>query len=418
MRIVHRSVNKKSKAGEIVFIPSTEDDLWYLYNIILAGDVVQTSSERKVKKQSGEYGVTKVGRKRLVLTMLVLSVHFQCDDKGTSLYLKTKNYSENDYVAVGQLQSTEVLLNTRISVYKERWDARAFSFVDEAAREKTASDTLIVLMEDGHAGFYFLRSNFTALHSQVNLSIPRRKGGMREVYEKKVTDFDRKVWTCLYNLLADEKTKLIVLAGPGTPKQRLMDKLRALGQHEPNAEVQARIKKLLPQTVVVGVSSVHKSSLDEVLSDSRIAAQLADTRALKESKKLEEFFAVLGKNSHLAVYGQKEVQFACEQQAVKDLLITDGVMKAHNFTRRQHVSALVQRVQRQGGTVFEFHEHHASGQKLKELTGLAAILKYPLELEETLRGTSDSEEVEEVTELPLHKLKELMDKNADIFDED
>lgn len=52
---------------------------------------------------------------------------------------------------------------------------------------------------------------------------------------------------------------------------------------------------------------------------------------------------------------------------------------------------LVDKVKELGGGVHVFHIDHPSGQKLKEITGLAAILRYELYLDD-LRNKSESEE--------------------------
>lgn len=59
------------------------------------------------------------------------------------------------------------------------------------------------------------------------------------------------------------------------------------------------------------------------------------------------------------------------------LLITSFDRSADVPTRRKYIE-LVERVQAQGGTVQVFSTLHVSGEQLNQLSGVAAILHFPL----------------------------------------
>ncbi len=99
MKIIKRFL--KHNKGSFSVKPVNEEDIWYLYNIIKKGDIIRIKVFRKIKLQKGDYGVKKVKRDSILLTLKILEVSFQADDKGTSLTLKTKNLSENKYVMIG-----------------------------------------------------------------------------------------------------------------------------------------------------------------------------------------------------------------------------------------------------------------------------------------------------------------------------
>lgn len=50
MRLKKKQIVNNS--GKVTLIPEVEEDFWYLYNLILTGDVVKCSSYRKVTKDS------------------------------------------------------------------------------------------------------------------------------------------------------------------------------------------------------------------------------------------------------------------------------------------------------------------------------------------------------------------------------
>jgi protein pelota len=79
-----------------------------------------------------------------------------------------------------------------------------------------------------------------------------------------------------------------------------------------------------------------------------------------------------------AFYGYRHVALANEQGAVDTLLITDGLFRAANPALRRRYVTLVESVRERGGKVALFSSAHVSGEQLAQVTGVAAILRFPL----------------------------------------
>ena len=60
------------------------------------------------------------------------------------------------------------------------------------------------------------------------------------------------------------------------------------------------------------------------------------------------------------------------------LLISDTVFRTNDTRRRQRLTSLVEEVEAGGGEAVVFSGAHSSGEQLNQLTGLAAILRFPL----------------------------------------
>ncbi len=88
---------------------------------------------------------------------------------------------------------------------------------------------------------------------------------------------------------------------------------------------------------------------------------MSDTKCFKEVQKLKEFFEILEKDENKAAYGEKEVLFALEQSAIKDLLICDKLLKNNNYHKRKVFEKLVEEIQERNGNVFIFSSTHSSG---------------------------------------------------------
>merc|ERR1712061_712941 len=92
----------------------------------------------------------------------------------------------------------------------------------------------------------------------------------------------------------------------------------------------------------------------------------------------------MGKNEPDRIcYGPKQVKEAVEKWAVSTLMVADSLFRNANVgTRRQYVE-LTENVKDAGSTVHIFSSQHVSGQQLAQLSGIAAVLRFPLpELED------------------------------------
>ncbi|KAK8919403.1 hypothetical protein KSP39_PZI021685 [Platanthera zijinensis] len=79
-----------------------------------------------------------------------------------------------------------------------------------------------------------------------------------------------------------------------------------------------------------------------------------------------------------ACYGPRHVEVAHERMAIQTLLITDSLFKNADISARQRYVKLVDSVKDSGGTVHIFSSMHVSGDQLAQISGIAAILRFPL----------------------------------------
>lgn len=117
MKILKKYIDKKKKKGYVTFIPEEDEDLWFLYNIMKAGDVVKLKINRKIQKESAT-GFVKTQKRYVLARLEVLEVDFDFDSKGTGLFIKTKNIGKNNYMELGSLQTAAVDLFYPITVCK------------------------------------------------------------------------------------------------------------------------------------------------------------------------------------------------------------------------------------------------------------------------------------------------------------
>ena len=146
--------------------------------------------------------------------------------------------------------------------------------------------------------------------------------------------------------------------------------------------------------IVVNTSNVLKSAMDEILKDPKVNYKLQDTKAFKETQILEDFYQVLSKNSNKAAYGKKEINFAIKHSAIDKLLICSSLLRSNDFNKRKEYLKIYNQCSRQCGVnnIYVLSENHYSGQKLKEITGLAAILKFEVDCSELYNDDEEDSE--------------------------
>lgn len=121
----------------------------------------------------------------------------------------------------------------------------------------------------------------------------------------------------------------------------------------------------------------------EVMASQDIQRRVADTKAARETRALQDFYSMMAQDSSRAFYGPGHVFAAAEMGAVDTLLIADTVLRADTPAKRNKFIELIEGVKATGGKAHVFSGAHASGAQLSKITGLAAILRFPLpELED------------------------------------
>jgi protein pelota len=131
---------------------------------------------------------------------------------------------------------------------------------------------------------------------------------------------------------------------------------------------------------LIKTSTGFISSLNEALADPQIANYLKDSKAIKEVKALKKFENRLKTNFERIAYGDKDVFYAAKSNAIDTLLISDKLFRTKDLNKRKIYNRLVDDVQRKGGEIFIFSSLHQSGERLNNYSGVAAILRFEMQL--------------------------------------
>lgn len=361
--------------GSVKMTPVDADDLWFVYNLIAQGDSVMAGTVRKVLRE------TSTGRdaERVKLKLEIKVEAIEYDKVGSVLRIRGKNVLENEYVKIGAFHTLEIELRRPFVLRKELWDSMALHVLNQASDPAASADLAVVLMQEGLAHILLVGRSLTTTRAKIETSIPRKHGPAIAGYQTALNKFFEHLLQAFLKHVDFNVVRCAVIASPGFTKDQFHRHLLLEAERRqlrPIIENKSRI-------VLVHTSSGYKHSLKEVLDAPNVMNMIKDTKAAQEVRVLKDFFDMLSNDPDRACYGPKHVEVAHERMAVQTLLITDELFRNADIPMRKKYVNLVNSVKGSGGTVHIFSSMHASGEQLAQLTGVAAILRFPLpELED------------------------------------
>ncbi len=157
------------------------------------------------------------------------------------------------------------------------------------------------------------------------------------------------------------------------------------------------IKDLRSKFVVAHSATGHLHALYEVMRSPEVQARLQTTKLTREIKLMDGFMELLRKDEGWAWYGPGEVTKAVERGAVGKgggkLLISQSLFRAQDVAVRKRYVQLVESTKEFGGEVTIFSDANEGGKRLESLSGVAAILTYPLpDLDEDENELADEDD--------------------------
>lgn len=357
-------------------MPEESEDIWHAYNLISEGDCVRASTIRKVQNESST-GSSTSNRIRTTLTIRIESIDF--DTQACVLRLKGRNIAENQYVKMGAYHTLDLEANRKFTLTKSEWDSVALERVDTACDPTQHADVAAVVMQEGLAHICLITSSMTLVRAKIDQCIPRKRKGNVQQHEKGLQRYFESVMQGILRHVNFDVVKCILIASPGFVRDQFYEYMFQQAVKFDNKVLLENKSKFM----LIHSSSGFKHSLREVLTDPSVVAKMADTKASSEVRALESFYTMLQTEPAKAFYGTKHVESANEAQAIETLLISDNLFRIQDVKLRKQYVALVDSVRESGGDVKIFSSMHVSGEQLDQLTGVAAILRFPMpELED------------------------------------
>ncbi|ORY37071.1 protein pelota [Rhizoclosmatium globosum] len=370
MKLVKKDIDAKDGSGYVTLIAEEQEDMWHAYNIVLAGDSLKGSTVRRVVSESST-GSTDKTSVRLTLTIEVESVEF--DTQACMMRVNGRNIVENKFVKMGGYHTLDLEMHKPFTITKDCWDMIALDRITMACDVAARADIAAILLEEGLATLCLVTSSMTLVRGRVEVNVPRKRKGSSG-HEKGMKRFFEQCFQAILKSVDFEVVKVLIVASPGFYKDQLFEYMKQQAVQTENKQ----FLHFLPKLLLIHCSSGQKHALGEALADPGVQSKLEDTKFATEVRALAKFFEMLSRDPDRAFYGFRHVEMAAEKGAVNTLLLSDDLFRSNDIVTRRKYIALVEHVKSLGATVMIFSSLHTSGEQLTNLTGVAAILNFPL----------------------------------------
>ena len=349
-------LNSNLKKGEIRVQTQNQDDLWYLSTIIEPKDIVQGKSARRIKAQSNDERSRQDAKKQVFLAIEVEKVEFSKSSSALRVLGVIKQAPED--IKLGEHHAFSIEDNTIITIIKEKWLKYQLDKLKDACLESKSS--ILICVHDREEAYLCLFKKYGyeilshikgEVAKKVDENIKKENFYLKII--KKITEYTEK-----HNITQ------IIIASPSFWKENLMKEVKD--------------ESLKQKIILATCSSATQNGIEEVMKRPEVREALRQERAAIEINKVEELLAQIAKNSH-AVYGIKETKDAAAISAIKELLVTDGmIQKSRSGDFYSTIEDIMKKVDAAGGDIQIISSDHEGGKRLDGLGGIGAILRFKL----------------------------------------
>ncbi len=344
-------VFKNHKTGELKIVAENLDDLWHLYNIIEAGDIVRGITFRTDEQSADKLRSKKTEKKKMKLGIRVKKVQFhEFSDR-----LRVHGVIEEGPQDIGSHHTFNIDAESMetFSIVKNQWKPHQLERLDEAVRQRMQPILVFVALDEDTATIAVLRQSGVQWIADVD---SKRSGKM---YESKETS--QEYYGDIVGILKTYVTKEtpLVVIGPGFTREHFV----SFGKTQ-HPEVFQNYQT--HATSHPGMNGVHEALklgiVEQITKDNRVSLE---TRLIE--KLLEEI-----KKDGLATYGMHEVEDALNRGAVEHLLVSDVCVRSDqgeqllNLARKTNSSFTI------------INTLHEAGRKFEHIGGVAALLRFKL----------------------------------------
>jgi len=358
-------LERRGKKVKLSLSPENLDDLWHLFNIISRGDGIQAKTSRMVKAESKDGRPTKGRRVPVVLQLRVEDASFDSESERLRIRGVIVDAPE-ELSAKGSYHSLDVKVNTHLSIIKEQWMKHQIDRLERASRIET-QPIVVIALDDSEFCIAILRHYGFDIKSQYERKLPGKMEPERR--EQALNERLKLMAGSLLETWRREKGP-IAIVGPGYIKDVFKNYLK-----ERNPELSNAV------SMVAAVSSPGIAGLSEALRSGVLSEVAKEIRANIEVTYVEEVLRRLGQKRTDVTYGTEDSKIAAEIGAVERLLVTDLTIRKMEEEGNSAFEDLLNSVEKRRGEITVVSSRHEGGEKLLGLGGVAAILRFPLNLQ-------------------------------------
>jgi protein pelota len=346
-------IKKNLKQGEIVVKVDNPEDLWYIHQLVSAGDIVSGRTERKIKLGGEDDRKQSVVKKTVFVELKVEKVEFH--KYSDNLRIGGIITSAPEDIPLGSHHTLSIEPGISVGIRKESWPNYQLEKLQEST-QKIRNKILIVIFDREEAIFAILKNQGHEILSKIKGDVAKKRfeaGGKKSFYSEIIDN--------IISYADRFEPDNIIVASPSFWKEYLVK------------EAPPELKKKL---TLATCSEVDESAIQEVLQRPETFKVLESDRAAKELSLVEDLLKAVSKDE--ACYGMKECEEMIDIGAVKELLVSyEFLNKLRSGTESKHLKAerLMRLCEERGGKVHVISTEE-SDKKLAGLGGIAGTLRW------------------------------------------
>ncbi|WP_435095432.1 mRNA surveillance protein pelota [Halarchaeum sp. P4] len=340
---------------KITLLPESLDDLWHLAYVLEPGDRVAGDTTRRIQRNDDQMRDTGGQREPMWIALDVEEVEFHKFANRLRVSGVITECSREDQLGLHHTLNVEEFDELEVT---KRWKPDQIERVEEAVETADQPEVAIATVEEGEAYIHTVQQY--GVDESGSFTGTTGKGEYARGREELFAE--------LGQALERMDPDAVILAGPGFTKQDALDYF-----DEENMAFVDRV-------TVVDTSAAGGRGVHEVLKRGAVEEVQAETRIAEESELIDELMERLGTDEPVA-YGIDEVAKAADFGAVETLLVLDERLRKERAGEGDwdvDINDVITIVEQQGGDVTVFSHEFAPGERLRNLGGIAAILRYRL----------------------------------------
>jgi protein pelota len=353
-------IDKNLRQGFVKVVPSSDDDLWHLYNVIYKGDEVYAYSSRAIKSEQ-EYSRPKRGER--VSAFMGVTVESVAWDKFLGkLRVHGLICHAPDTIPTGAHHTLNIALNQPLTIVKKDWSKH---LLDRLKRASKTEKTMIILSIDDE-GFAIAETKQYGVEIKVEermklpgkLEAEKRSAAAKEYFRRALNSLTQ-LWS--------PKHSPIVILGVGFVKNDFAKFLAGEASDVSKSVVDLK-----------SVNNGGTAGIYEALRSGVLLKAAKQLRIVDETETMEEILKRLGKGEATITYGLEQVENAVKMSAVEKLVLADTMLRDSEEEQRLHLEELMRKVEKRNGSITVVSTEHEAGAKLLALGGIAALLRFPV----------------------------------------
>ena len=340
----------------VTLVPESLDDLWHLTYVIEPGDRVAGDTTRRIQRDDDDLRDTGGEREHMWVELDVSDVEFAKFANRLRVGGVIVDCSREDQLDFHHTLNVEP--RTEIEVEKV-WKPDQNDRLEEAVEATENPDVAIATVEEGEAHVHTVAQYGT--EERATITGPTGKGEYARPREELFEE--------LAGVLGRLDVDAILLAGPGFTKA---DTLSYIEDEDPD---------LAASVTTVDTAGVGDRGVHEVLKRGAVEEVQTQTRIAAEADLIDELTERIATGEKVA-YGPEQVAEAAEYGAIEQLLVLDERLRVERGPDGDwsvDVDDVVETTEQKGGEVTVFSGEFDPGQQLKNLGGIAALLRYRID---------------------------------------